>query len=233
MAAEKYEPETSRRRWTNEEYLAFERAADEKHEMINGHVFLRGAPHLEVFPDEVLFEAEEIRAMAGASLTHNSIVVATVSSLYTQLRGSTCRSFANDLRVQVGEKNDYVYPDIVVACEPQLAQSSFDTLLNPTVIIEVLSPSTEAYDRSEKWLLYQKLPSLREYVLVLTDKLRVECYSRQGDNSWLYRTAESLEGNIALESVGATLSLREVYERVTFGAPEAPQPTREYSQEKS
>ena len=229
MAAERYEPETSRRRWTNEEYLAFERAAKEKHEMHNGRVFLRNEPNVEVFPDGTsVVHAPEVHAMAGASLTHNSIVVDTVFALKSRLRGSPCQTFANDLRVQTSASGDYVYPDIVVACAPQLAPGSFDTLLNPTVVIEVLSPSTEDYDRSEKWVLYRETPLLCDYILIFTDAPRVEWYSRQDETSWIYRVIEGLQESIALDSIGAVLQLSEVYERVSF---EAPQGIREYSQE--
>ena len=226
MVAERHEPEPARRRWTKEEYLAFERAADEKHEMIDGRVFLRGAPEIEIFPDEVPEVTPPLRAMAGATFTHNCIVVDAVAALKSQLRGSTCQPFATDLRVQIGAANDYVYPDIVVACEPQLASGVFDTLLNPNVVIEVLSPSTADYDRTEKWERYQVLPSLRDYVLISTATPRVELYSRRDDGSWLFRVATSLQESIALESIHATLSLSEIYERVTFE-------TREYSQETS
>ncbi len=227
MAAERYEPETAHRRWTNEEYLAFERAADEKHEMFDGRVFLRNAPQVEFFPDGTsCVHSPEVRALAGASLSHNCIVVDTVFALKSQLRGSACQIFANDLRVQLSEAGDYAYLDVVVACEPELAPGAFDVLLNPTVVIEVLSPTTEESDRADKWVSYRKLPSLREYVLISASAPRVEVYSRRDDSSWLLRIIEGLQENVALESIEATLSLAEVYERVTFE-------TREYSQETS
>lgn len=133
---------------TPAEYLAAERTAAEKSEYINGHVY----------------------AMAGASRVHNLIVVNTVSELRTQLRGGRCEAYANDMRVKVERTGIYTYPDVIGLCEePRFEDENVDTLLNPTVIIEVLSPSTERCDRGEKFAHYRRLESLREYILVAQD----------------------------------------------------------------
>ncbi len=178
--------------WTAEEYLAFERASQEKHEFADGQVYL----------------------MTGASRRHNLIVVNIVITLGGQLRGKPCEAYANDMRVRV--RRDYFYPDISVVCgEPQFADDQFDTLLNPTLIFEVLSPSTEQYDRGRKFEKYRTLNSLREYVLIAQDRPHVERYVRQ-DDGWLLTEASGLDGALALATVEARMSLAEIYDRLDF-----------------
>lgn len=148
---------------TEAEYLTFERASELKHEFLAGQVF----------------------AMTGASKAHNLISGSTYVTLYNQLRGRPCNLFPSDMRVKVTATGLHTYPDLSVVCgEAQFSDDEFDTLLNPTVIIEVLSPSTERYDRGKKFQHYRELPSLREYVLIAQDSLRVECYLRQESGSW-------------------------------------------------
>lgn len=180
---------------TEEEYLAFERASQFKHE----------------------FRAGEIIDMTGASRRHNLINGSTYARLYLQLRQQGCQAYANDMRVQVKGAKLYTYPDMAVVCgEARFADDGFDMLINPTVIIEVLSPSTEAYDRGEKFQSYRTLVSLREYVLISQDKPLIERYARQDSGEWLLTTAVGLEASIAFESIGCTLSLAEVYEQIDF-----------------
>lgn len=181
-----------RESWTAEEYLAFERASQEKHELVDGQVYL----------------------MTGASRRHNLIVFNLVAVLRPQLRDNSCEGYANDMRVRV--VRDFFYPDISVVCgEPQFADDEFDTLLNPTLIIEVLSPSTEQYDRGRKFEKYRTLDSLREYVLIAQDHPHVERYVRQ-DDGWLLTEVSGLDGALALATVAARLPLAEIYDRLDF-----------------
>lgn len=189
-------------RMTEAEYLAFERASDIRHEYLDGHVY----------------------AMTGASRAHNLISTYTAASLINQLRGRPCEVYASDMRVRVSATGLYTYPDVTVVCgNPQFADSALDTLLNPVLVIEVLSPSTESYDRGKKFQHYRQLESLREYVLISQDSLRVERFLRQDDGTWLLTDAAGLDASLELASVACTLALAEVYEKVTFEAEDAPE----------
>jgi len=196
MAAESYSPEL---RFSSEEYLERERAAERKSELFDGQIY----------------------AMVGASKEHTRIVTRAASLLDTQLRGKTCEPFSQDMRVKINALGDYFYPDIAVACNGEWEDEKFDTLLNPRVIIEVLSPSTASYDRDKKFKSYQNLPSITDYILVAQDEPRVEHFARQNDDSqsdsWLLRIAKGLDSQIEIESIGCVLKLAEIFERVPFG----------------
>jgi Uma2 family endonuclease len=180
-------------RLTEAEYLAFERKSETKHEYMDGEVF----------------------AMTGASRAHNLIGTNLTRIIGTQLRGKGCEIYAADMRVKIGKK--YVYPDVTVVCgEAQFADDEFDNLLNPTVIFEILSDTTESYDRGTKSENYRKLPSLQEYVLVAQHKPHIERYLRLADGTWNLKEANGLEGSLELTSIGCTLQLAEVYEQVSF-----------------
>jgi len=184
-------------RYTPEEYLALERKADYRSEYFAG----------------------EIIAMSGASERHNLIVGNVFVVLYAQLRNRLCKVYASDLRVKVNPIGLYTYPDVVALCdEPQFDDDQKDTLLNPTVLIEVLSPSTEAYDRGGKFEHYRKLSSVTEYVLISQEKPHVEHYVRQPDNQWLLSEASGLPDTIQLPSINCILALSEVYEKVEIEA---------------
>ena len=179
---------------TPEEYLAFERKATTKHEYLNG----------------------EIIAMSGASREHNLITVNTVNQLYTQLIDGACETYVSGMRVKNHQTDSYTYPDIVVVCdEPRFEDDVFDTLLNPIVLIEVLSPSTEAYDRGEKFAHYRRIASLQEYILVSRDRINVEHYLRQG-TQWLLTEFRRLEEVLSLISIGCELRLQDIYRRIQF-----------------
>ena len=182
-------------RLSPDEYLALDREAEIRSEFLDGEMF----------------------AMSGASLTHNSICVDVIGSLLAQLRGSGCQVFSQDLRVQISETGLYAYPDVLVVCgEPELVDDDhFDTLLNPALLVEVLSPSTEAWDRGGKFAHYRTLESLRGYVLVSQDRPLVEVYGRDGD-AWILRAADRLEQSVELPGIDAGLKLAEIYERVDF-----------------
>ena len=177
---------------TQEEYLAFEREADIKHEYCNGQLY----------------------AMSGASRAHNLISGNIFGELRSQLKGRPCEVYMGDMRVLVDAARSYRYPDVVVACDaPRFQDDVFDTLLNPTVIVEVLSLSTEARDRGEKFAEYAQLVSLREYILVSQKTVHVEHYLRQGTR-WVSRECRDLDAVLQLESIGCALPLRDIYEKV-------------------
>jgi Uma2 family endonuclease len=185
----------TRQRLTPEEYLAIERAAEYKSEYYNGEMF----------------------AMAGASRWHTLITGNLVASIHPQLRGRGCRLHPTDMRVKVLFSGLYTYPDIVVTCgKEEYEDNVLDILLNPLLIFEVLSKSTEAYDRGDKFMLYRGLESLREYVLVSQDRMLIEQYVRQDDDSWLLRVASGVDGVVNLVSCNASCSLADVYENVEF-----------------
>jgi Uma2 family endonuclease len=181
---------------TPQEYLALERQSEIKSEYWNGEMF----------------------AMAGATEAHNLIVANVVGEVRTQLKGRPCKMYPNDMRVRIPHSLSYKYPDVVIVCgRSQFEDEHHDTLLNPMAIIEVLSPSTEAYDRGGKFGEYRTIDSLQEYVLISQDKPLIERYVRQEDSPfWLFSDAKGMEMNVELRSIGCTLALAEVYDKVEF-----------------
>ena len=180
-------------RLTPEDYLALERSADFKSEYFDGEIF----------------------AMTGASEPHNTIVANTLSEIRQQLKKRPCKVYANDMRVKVDPTGLYTYPDVVVVCgKARLEDAHLDTLLNPTLIVEVLSDSTEAYDRGRKFEHYRKLESLTEYVLIAQHQPHVESYRRQPDHHWLLTECSGLDGALRLESIDCELALAEIYDKV-------------------
>ncbi len=182
-------------RLTAEDYLAIERSAEFKSEFFDGEIF----------------------AMSGASEPHNIIVTNTIIELGNQLKKRPCKLYANDMRVKVDPTGLYTYPDLVVMCgKAQFDDTHFDTLLNPTLIIEVLSDSTEAYDRGRKFEHYRKLESLEEYVLIAQNHPHIESYRRQSqsDQGWLLTECSGLASVFRLQSIDCQLALVEVYDKV-------------------
>ena len=180
------------RRLTPEEYLEIERRAQVKSEYYNGEMF----------------------AMAGARWAHNLVVGNTFAELRQQLRTRPCAVTPSDMRVQVQATGLYTYPDVVVVCgEPLFKDDQRDTLLNPTVIVEVLSKSTEGYDRGKKFVHYRRIDSLREYVLVSQDRVCVEQYTLQEDR-WVLAEWNRRDDVLRLTSVGCEISLRDLYAKV-------------------
>jgi Uma2 family endonuclease len=161
------------------------------------------------------YHVGQIFAMAGASRRHNRIVTNLSSALSVQLQSRPCNNYSNDMRVRIGNAERYVYPDIVATCgREEFEDDQQDVLLNPLLIIEVLSPSTEADDRGDKLRYYQTIPSLREYVLVSQDHRCFEVYRKQPDGRWLYESRSSLPLTLRLESVDCVLTEAEVYAKV-------------------
>ena len=143
-----------------------------------------------------------------------------VASLYQKLRGRSGEVTPSDLRVAIGALGIYTYPDVTVVCgEPQFEDAEQDTLLNPTLLIEILSPSTESYDHGRKFQHYRLIPTFREYLLIAQDQPLVEHYLRQPDNRWLLATFEQLDDVIALDVIGCTLALADVYAGIRFDQP--------------
>ena len=180
-------------RLSEEEYLRLEREGEVRHEYLNGEIF----------------------AMVGASKDHNRIVTSTSFALYAQLRRRPCDLYANDMRVRVSTSGLYAYPDLTVVCgEPLFFEEDLNTLLNPTVIIEVLSPSTEGYDRGRKFQHYRGLRSLKEYLLISQDTYHIDHFVRQGEIGWLLTEDDGPTTTLNLTSIDCTLPLADVYEKV-------------------
>jgi Uma2 family endonuclease len=182
-------------RMSESDYLEFERQSEFKHEYINGEVF----------------------AMAGASDEHNLIVASLIRHIGNLVFGTNCKYYPSDTRVKVEATTSYHYPDVLVLCgEKKFAAGTFDTLVNPTVIFEVLSPSTEAYDRGKKFADYRKIASLQDYVLISQDEASIESYTREKSGKWTLTEYKGLEAKLELSSIGVTLALADVYEQVSF-----------------
>jgi len=183
--------------YTFEDYLAAEREELEvRHEFIRGEVF----------------------AMVGTTANHSLIVANIIGDLRTQMKGRPCLVFSTDLRVRIEAADACTYPDLMALCgKTQLHDDRRDVLLNPSLIVEVLSPSTEAYDRGEKFAIYRRLPSLLEYLLVSQDKVSAELYVRQPDEHWLLSEYSESDSEIRLESIECRLPLAEVYDKVELG----------------
>lgn len=184
------------KKMSREEYLTFDRASDVKHEHIDGTVV----------------------AMTGASHAHSLICSYTIATLINQIGDKPCAVYPADICVNIPATGLYTYPDISIVCgAPEFTGDSFDTLVNPILIVEVLSPSTEAYDRGTKFQHYRKLPSLQEYVLISQNKPRIERFQRQND-LWTLTDAETLDTLLELSSIECCIALKDIYRKVTFSA---------------
>ncbi len=179
-----------------EEYLALEESADYRSQFYYGEIF----------------------AMAGASRRHNTVAMNTASNLHFQLRTRPCEIYQNDMRVKVFT-DFYTYPDIEIVCgEPQIEKKHGENLLNPLVIIEVLSPSTEKFDRGEKARLYRLMPSLEEYILISQDKTHIEHFVRQANGGWLLTELSEMSDVLELPTVSCQVNLSDIYAKVDFSA---------------
>lgn len=178
---------------TEEEYLAIDRAAEVRSEFFNGEMF----------------------AMSGGSMRHARLQANIGGELHTALRGTDCQAFGSDFRVRVSPGRMYAYPDVTVVCgKPLLADERQDILLNPAVIFEVLSPSTEQYDRSVKLRYYRAIESLTDYILVDQNQVRIEQYSRGDAGTWALRDYQHPEEDLQIPSIGISLALARIYDRV-------------------
>lgn len=180
---------------TEQEYLALERAAETKSEFFQGEMF----------------------AMSGASKEHSRISGNILGSMWGQLRGRDCEVMGPDMRLRVNESGLYTYPDAQVVCGGgKYADDAVDTLLNPTVVFEILSKSTAGYDRGSRFQSYRAISSLREYILVDSLSLFIEQYVQQANNTWLLRDLTRPDQELRLESIGVTIPVSTIYERVSF-----------------
>ena len=180
---------------TPDEYLLIERRAEIKSEYVDGVMY----------------------AMAGASPNHNIVLSNLITELNLPLRPTPCLVFPSDMKVRIPDRRKYLYPDVSVVCrQPVYADDEKDVLLNPLLVIEILSESTASYDRSRKFLWYQQMESLEEYVLVSQDEPLVETYYRQPDGTWTYTKLDSLDATLTLRSVNCALPLQTVYSKVEF-----------------
>lgn len=178
-----------------EEYLEMERASNVKHEFYQGEIF----------------------AMSGASFPHNRIQMNFTRRTGNFLEGKGCDVFGSDLRVHIPSNGLFTYPDALIVCgEPQLVQDGLDSLLNPSVIVEVLSKSTQNYDRGDKFALYRAIPSLKEYILIASEFLGVEHFAKQENGTWLLKEYKSIDDVLPMKTVDFMLPLSELYSGVSF-----------------
>ncbi len=177
--------------YTQEEYLELERTAEYKSEYYRGEIF----------------------AMSGASRNHNRITENLSIEIGVFLKGKSCQSFSSDLRVHIPENTLYTYPDFLIVCgEPEFLDKQTDTLLNPSVIVEVLSPSTERYDQGKKFHFYRSLQSLEEYVLIDSQEIGAEVHRKGSDGVWfLSSAAYDIDGSIEIGHIGLTLKVSDIY----------------------
>ncbi len=170
-----------------EAYLAAERASERRSEYYDGHII----------------------TMAGAGFTHHVIVRNIIGNLFAFLKGKACQVLPSDMRVSTLVRDAYMYPDVVIVCgEPQLEDDKFDTLLNPSVIFEILSPSTSNMDKGRKFFFYREIPSLKEYIMIDALKTSVIVSRRQPGNSWAFENSN--EGAFTIQTIGFTLTLQEI-----------------------
>jgi Uma2 family endonuclease len=182
--------------FTPEEYLELERKAATRHEFIDGIIY----------------------AMSGESLSHSQICINLAGEVRTALKGRTCQALSPNMKVRAAGKGMYAYPDLTVVCgEPLFHDEQRDVLLNPKVIIEVLSPSTQRYDQTKKFFRYRKeLPSLTDYVLIYQDAPFIEHHEKQSDGRWTHNAADGIDDVLRIVSIEIELKLREIYDRVEF-----------------
>ena len=188
--------EKIRRRYTAEEYLELERAAEYRHEFLDGQIF----------------------AMAGESLSHSRICINLAIEAGSKLKGKLCEALSPKMKVRTSSASLFAYPDLTIVCGvPQFHDTKKDVLTNPQVIFEVLSPSTETYDRTTKFQRYRMgNETLTDYILVSQDKTFVEHFTEQADGNWLYRSLSEMSETFQIEMVDCELSLSEIYDRVEF-----------------
>ena len=178
-----------------EEYRNLETSAETKHEYHDG----------------------EIIEMTGGSINHNSILINLIVLLKLALRGTNYRLQSSDLRLWIPQYNRGLYPDLmIIAGEPLFSDNRNDEILNPCVIIEVLSPSTSGYDRGDKFRYYRSIPQLNQYLLVSQGKILIESYSKTSENNWLLQEYTPARGIISLDSLGISLNLVDIYEGIDF-----------------
>ena len=177
-------------RLTEQDYLSTDRASEHKSEYVDGEMY----------------------AMSGGSLRHSRLAVRSIVVLENQLSGRNCRVYNSDARVLCAKKRSYLYPDVSVVCGAEEAlESTDDILVNPTIIVEVLSPSTADYDHGKKFAIYREIPSFNDYLLVHSDEVLIEQYTRQPAGNWLLSDHKGIEAVVELRSIGCTVALKDIY----------------------
>lgn len=180
----------NKQHYTIEEYLQMERASNVKHEYYQGEIF----------------------AMAGAGRRHNIIFSNTFGELCIQLKGNPCRPFGSDMRMHIPENTLFTYPDISIYCgDPTTIDQEEDTVIQPTIIIEILSKSTRDYDRGTKFKLYRDIPTLKEYMLIDTEKIGIEVFRINAHNNWVLQEYKTLQLTVQLPTVGVSFLIQDIY----------------------
>jgi Uma2 family endonuclease len=199
----------NKKKLTVEEYLEFERASSEKHEYFQGEVFpmLDNVEYVDLEPG--------IRAMSGASHSHNLISINLIGELFAKLKGKPCRPFGSDMRVYIPENTLFTYPDISVFCG-DFKKLGNDSSIGPTLIIEILSPSTKNYDRGEKFKLYREISSLKEYILVDSESISIEAFRINSSGHWELEEFKTADQTLSIPSLNISISLRNVYDDTKF-----------------
>lgn len=198
----------SKPRWTVEQYLDMERVAMERHEFHDG----------------------EVLAMAGGSVKHARVGSNALLALGKRLEGRLCQPFNSDLKIAISQSNRFVYPDVSVICGepvPDPRDKNAESASNPQLIVEVLSPGTERYDRTKKFELYRTLETFTEYLLISTEEPRIETFFRQEDGAWVFASWSGVEATIKLRSLGLSIPASEIYAGVKFDPPPPPPDIRE------
>ncbi|MCP9751511.1 Uma2 family endonuclease [Ferruginibacter sp. HRS2-29] len=189
------EPAVKYNHFSPEEYLAMEREATEKHEYYQGEIFV----------------------MTGASREHNEIFSNLFTEIGYKLKGKGCKPYGADFRTHVQKNTLYTYPDMLIICgEPELTDNHFDTVTNPSVIIEILSKSTRDYDIGKKFMLYRDIPSLKEYIVVDSEKMFVQNNTKIADKSWQMTEYNEADESLIINTVQIGISLKDIYKAVTF-----------------
>jgi Uma2 family endonuclease len=181
--------------YSKEEYLSMEEKAEFKSEYNNG----------------------EIIPMTGASIKHNRIIINLIIALTRAITDENCEIFANDLRLWIPEYNQYTYPDVmIIKGEPIFEENRTDTIMNPSIIFEVLSKSTSSNDRGDKFNFYRSIPQFQEYVLIDQYQVHIEHFSKTSDGNWLFTESKKKDGILKLVSVNCEIKHQDIYQRVTF-----------------
>ena len=194
-------------KFTEEEYLQMEKQSSEKHEFYRGEIFL--------------LHAGDMWAMSGAKITHNIISGNIFGEIKQQLKGKSCQPFNSDQRIYIPENTLYTYPDISIVCGKAETKDNDElNLINPIVIIEVLSSSTKGYDRGDKFKLYRDIKSLKEFIVVDSKSVMVEAFRINESGHWELEDYKTIEGNLSIKSVQVIIPLKEIYEGTTLAATE-------------
>lgn len=197
----------AKRKFTEAEYLAMDDATEERLEFYDGEIVVKDG----------YFDGDK-PVFQGASIKHEDIVANAIREMGNKLKGKNCRIRASNVRTRAKSMHSYFYPDATITCgNDELAEDTFDTLLNPVVIIEVLSPSSQSGDYSKKLMFYRQIPSLKNYIIINSfDKYQIDVYSRTDRNTWEIFQYNQLEDIILLDGIGISISLSEIYENINF-----------------